>query len=74
MAHLVTAFDTQFGLSYTPASHLLRWGKRQITVCRDFRTRFDHVRPIIDCRPGVEPGHLEILFLRKWLVILSRAR
>lgn len=74
MASITTAFDTQFGLSYTPASHLLRWGTRQITVCRDFRTRFGQVHSVIDCRPGVEPGHLEILLFHKWLVILSRAR
>ena len=74
MAHFTTSFDTQFGLSYSPASHMLRWGTRQITICRDFRTRFERVHPLLDCRAGVEPGHLEMLFFRKWLVILSRAR
>ena len=74
MAQATTPFDTQFGRSYLPASHLLRWGKRQIAICRDFRTRFDHVHPTIDCRPGVAAGHLEILFFRKWLVIFSAVR
>lgn len=74
MSHFATAFDTQFGLSYTLASHLLRWGTRQIIVCRDFRTRFDRVRRVLDCRTGLELGHFEILIFRKWLVIFSRAR
>lgn len=74
MAHLAPAFGTPLGLSHIPASHLLRWGTRQIIVCRDFRPRFYRVRPMIDCRPGVESGHLEILFFRKWLVVLSGVR
>jgi hypothetical protein len=74
MTHLTAASGTQFGLSYVPASCLLRWGAREIAVCKDFRKRFYRVRPVIDCRPGLEPGHLEILFFRKWLVILSKAR
>jgi hypothetical protein len=74
MANLTTAFGAQFGLPYAPAPRRLRWGTREIAVCRDFRKRFYHVRPVIDCCPGVEPGHLEVLFLRKWLVILSKAR
>lgn len=73
MAHSTTAFGPQFGLSDLPTPRLLRWGTREIAVCRDFRKRFYPVRPLIDCRPGVESGHLEVLFFRKWLVILSGA-
>lgn len=74
MAHLNQSFGTHFGLEYAPTSFLLRLGKREIFVCRDFRKRYYKVNPIVDCSPGVEAGHLELLVLRKWLVILSRAR
>ncbi|RJG05662.1 hypothetical protein D3870_06190 [Noviherbaspirillum cavernae] len=74
MAHLNNTFGTRFGLEYAPTSFLIRLGKREIFVCQDFRKRYYHVNPIIDCSTGVEPGHLEILLLRKWLVILSKAR
>lgn len=74
MAHLTTDFSTSFRPAYAPAPRPLRLGTREITVRRDCRTRFYRVRPVIDCRPGMEPGHLEVLFFRKWLVILSGAR
>jgi hypothetical protein len=74
MAHLNQSFGTRFGLEYAPMSFLLRFGKREMFVCRDFRKRYYKVNPIVDCSTGIEPGHLELLLLRKWLVILSRAR
>lgn len=74
MAHLNNSFGNQFGLEYAPTSFLIRFGRREIFVCRDFRKRYYTVNPILDCSTGVEPGHLELLVLRKWLVILSRAR
>ncbi len=74
MAHLNHSLGTRFGLEYAPMSFLIRVGRREALVCRDFRKRYYKVNPIIDCSPGVEPGHLELLVLRKWLVILSKAR
>lgn len=74
MAHLNHSFDTRFGLEYAPTSFLLRFGKREMFVCRDFRKRYYKVNPILDCSTGIEPGHLELLLLRRWLVILSKAR
>lgn len=74
MANVLPTFIIPFDLSNAPAPRRLRWGARQVAVCRDFRTRFYRVRPLIDCRPGVEAGHLEVLFFRKWLLILSKAR
>lgn len=74
MANLNTSLDGRFGLEYAPSSFLLRMGRREIFVCRDFRKRYYHVNPVIDCSPGVEPGHVEVLLLRRWLVILSKAR
>lgn len=74
MASLATVLDIRLTPLNVSASWRLRWGTRQIVVCRDFRTRFYRVHPMIDCRPGVEPGHLEVLLFRKWLVSLAKAR
>jgi len=40
MATLNSGFGSRFGLEYAPSSFLLRMGKREILVCRDFRKRF----------------------------------
>ncbi|MDB5795431.1 MAG: hypothetical protein JWR25_1810 [Noviherbaspirillum sp.] len=74
MNNLNNAFGTRFGMERMPTSFLLRLGRREIFVSRDFRKRFYRINPIIDCSTGVERGHLEILLFRKWLVILSKAR
>ncbi|MEN3291446.1 MAG: hypothetical protein V7642_699 [Burkholderiales bacterium] len=74
MNNLNNAFSPRFGLEFAPTSFLLRLGRREIFVSRDFRKRFYTVNPVIDCSTGVQPGHLEILLFRKWLVILSKAR
>lgn len=55
-------------------SHLrLRLGHRQVTICRDFRKRFYCVNPLFDCGAGLERGYLEILVLRRWLFVLTKA-
>ncbi|RJF96069.1 hypothetical protein [Noviherbaspirillum saxi] len=74
MAHLNHSFSPRFGLEYAPTSFLVRFGKRELFVCHDFRKRYYKVNPVLDCSTGVEAGHLELLVLRRWLVILSRAR
>lgn len=63
----------RFGLQYGPSAFLLRMGQRELLVCRDFRKRFYAVNPLIECDTGVEPGHLEVLLMRRWLLILSKA-
>jgi hypothetical protein len=74
MAHLNQSFDARFGLEFAPASFLLRLGRREVFVCRDFRKRYYQVNPLLDCSTGIEPGHVELLLFRRWLVILSKAR
>jgi hypothetical protein len=74
MNNLNNAFGARFGMECMPTSFLVRLGRREIFVSRDFRKRFYHVNPVIDCSTGIERGHLEILLFRKWLVILSKAR
>ncbi|HVK94013.1 MAG TPA: hypothetical protein VM571_04725 [Noviherbaspirillum sp.] len=73
MAHLNQSLAPRFGLENGPTSFLLRLGRREIFVCRDFRKRYYQVNPLLDCSAGVEPGHVELLLLRRWLVILSKA-
>lgn len=74
MANMNHSFGARFGIEYAPMSFLLRLGRREIFVCRDFRKRYYRVNPVIDCSTGVEAGHLELLVFRKWLVILSKAQ
>lgn len=73
MAYMNNTLNTRF-LECAPTSFLVRLGRREIFVCRDFRKRYYHVNPVLDCSTGIEPGHLEFLFLRRWLVILSKGR
>lgn len=71
MAYVQTAFQTQPALSNT---FLLRIGRREVSICQDFRKRFYATNPVIECRAGVNPGHVEILLLRSWLIVFSKAR
>jgi hypothetical protein len=74
MNNMNNAFGARFGVEYAPTSFLLRMGKREIFASRDFRKRYYTVNPVMDCSAGIEPGHLEILLFRRWLIILSKAR
>ena len=73
MSMTTTSINSRFGLEYAPASFLVRLGRREIFVCRDFRKRFYSVNPILECGTGIQPGHIELLVLRRWLVILSKS-
>jgi len=64
MAYIQQAFDTRFSLQLAPTSFLMRLGRREIFVCRDYRQRAYHVNPVLDCSTGVQPGHLEMLFCK----------
>ena len=64
----------RFGMEYAPTSFLMRLGRREIFVCRDFRKRYYSVNPMLDCSTGIEPGHIEFVLLRRWLIIFSKAR
>ncbi|MBC7857336.1 MAG: hypothetical protein H7Z39_00890 [Burkholderiaceae bacterium] len=73
MTTLNGGFGARFGLEYAPSSFLVRMGKREMLVCRDFRKRYYAVNPLIECDTGIEPGHVEVLLMRRWLLILSKA-
>jgi hypothetical protein len=74
MTTLNSTFGSRFGLEYAPTSFLLRMGRRELLVTRDFRKRYYTVNPIIECDTGVQAGHVEVLLMRRWLLILSKAR
>lgn len=69
----MTTLNSTFGLEYAPTPFLMRIGRRELLITRDFRKRFYAVNPIIECDTGIEAGHLEVLLFRRWLLILSRA-
>ncbi|QJE03020.1 hypothetical protein HH212_26040 [Massilia forsythiae] len=69
----MTTLNSSFGLQHVPTAFMMRFGRREMLVTRDFRKRFYAVNPIIECDTGVEPGHVEVLLLRRWLLILSKA-
>jgi hypothetical protein len=51
----------------------LRFGKREISIHKDGRKRLYRTHPIVECRAGPNAGHLEILLLRNWLIVFSKA-
>ena len=67
------ALASRFGLEYAPSSFMVRMGRREMVLCRDFRKRYYAVNPLIECDTGVEAGHVEVLLMRRWLLILSKA-
>lgn len=70
---VMTTLNSNFGMEYAPTPFLMRFGRREVLVTRDFRKRFYPVNPVIECDTGVEPGHVEVLLMRRWLLILSKA-
>ena len=64
---------SRFGLQYAPSAFMMRLGRREMVVCRDFRKRYYAVNPLIECDTGIEAGHVEVLLMRRWLLILSKA-
>jgi hypothetical protein len=74
MTTLQSTYGSRFGLEYAPTSFLLRMGRREMLVTRDFRKRYYPVNPLIECDTGIEPGHVEVLLMRRWLLILSKAQ
>jgi hypothetical protein len=71
--NVMTTLNSNFGMEYAPTPFMMRIGRREVLVTRDFRKRFYPVNPVIECDTGVEPGHVEVLLMRRWLLILSKA-
>lgn len=74
MANMTSSLSVGFNPGYVATTFQLRVGRREISIGRDCRTRYYRANPIIECSPGVAPGHLQILLLRRWLIALSKAR
>ncbi len=51
----------------------IRFGRRQLSFCYDTHVRRYTVKPVLECTAGAQPGHLEILMFRRWLLVLSKA-
>lgn len=74
MANMTSSLPFGFNPVQLATTIQLRIGRREISIGRDCRTRYYQANPIIECSPGIAPGHLQILFLRRWLIVLSKAR
>jgi hypothetical protein len=73
MAPIRTALGTPSGQYDVPVSFRLKLGQREVGIRRDVRTRYYPVKSVMDCRVGLDAGHLEILLWRRWLITLSKA-
>nr|WP_199688278.1 hypothetical protein [Noviherbaspirillum sedimenti] len=71
---MTSSLPAGFNPASVATSVQLRVGRREMSLGRDFRTRYYSAHPLIECSPGVAPGHLQILLLRRWLIVLSKAR
>ena len=69
-----TSLSSLSGPEYMASPFRMTMGRRELLVCRDFRNRYQPLNPLIDFRTGAQPGHLEVVFGKKWMVILRRAR
>ncbi|MDB5777455.1 MAG: hypothetical protein JWP38_3588 [Herbaspirillum sp.] len=56
-----------------PFGFSIRFGSRQLSFCYDTYVRRYSVKPILECTAGAQPGHLQILMFRRWLLVLSKA-
>jgi len=70
----VTTSGTSAGISAISTTFNHRFGQREISIYHDFRKRFYPTNKLIDCRAGVNPGHVEVLLLSRWLIVFSEAR
>ena len=73
MTNLQITSDSRFGMESTPSSILMRFGKRELFICRDYYKRLYRSNPLIECSAGVQPGHLQILLFRRWLIVMSKS-
>jgi hypothetical protein len=73
MANFNSSLTSGFAFDEPPASFMLRLGRREMQVRREIRKRHYSVNPILDCRPGDDPGHLQMLLFNRWMVVLSKA-
>jgi hypothetical protein len=73
MAQFNTTASNPLYLDQAPAGFMLRVGRREMQIRREVRKNHYSVNPIIDCRPGDDPGHLQMLLFNRWTVVLAKA-
>jgi len=74
MANMTSSFTAGFNPAHIATTIQLRVGRREVSIARDYRIRYYRAHPLIECSAGFAPGHLQILLLRRWLIVLSKAR
>jgi hypothetical protein len=74
MANFNSSMTSRFAFDEPPAAFMLRLGRREMQIRREVSKPHYSVNPILDCRPGDDPGHLQMLVLSRWMVTLSKAR
>ena len=63
-----------FNFDQPQAGFMLRVGRREMQIRREVRRSQYSVNPILDCRPGDDPGHLQMLLFNRWTVVLAKAQ
>lgn len=61
------------GLPAEVKGKTLRFGSRAIVASKDTHVRNYAVNPVIEFNAGVKRGHVEIILLRRWRVLLQSA-
>lgn len=65
---------SRLGTHYAPTSVLLRFGRWELSVCREAGRRCYRLNRLLDLDNNVVAGKIELLLLRRWRCILKRAR
>jgi hypothetical protein len=74
MANTTESITSPIRVQYAPTFVLLRFWKWEIFFGRNYSTRCYRPNPLIDMNSGLEAGSTEILLLKRWLCIVSKAR
>jgi hypothetical protein len=74
MALLNNTAPTAYDFDHPQAGFMIRVGRREMQIRREVRRSQYSVNPIIDCRPGDDPGHLQMLLFNRWTVVLAKAK
>jgi hypothetical protein len=73
MALLNDTAPNAYHFDQPQAGFMLRVGRREMQIRREVRRSHYSVNPILDCRPGDDPGHLQMLLFNRWTVVLAKA-
>ncbi|MET0962535.1 MAG: hypothetical protein ABWY05_06905 [Noviherbaspirillum sp.] len=74
MALLNNTASNALDFNQPQAGFMLRLGRREMQIRREVTRSQYSVNPFIDCRPGDDPGHLQMLLFNRWTVVLAKAK